>query len=461
MSTERSRSAIFKLYLTTMKSTWRNHKKKIIFSTLLLILGFGFYYVYVRLPLITGYAAKDMCSCMFIGERDAKSVADNEFQFSLIKYADYEVNKAEKSVTSTVFGMGAKTAYYTPQNGCVILNNTDRKNWKYHSEPLFKPREVPLEENFSEFEGNEKLHEAIANHFKDDNPEEPYGTRAVLVLKDGKLIAEQYAEGFDKESKHIGWSMTKSVFNALIAIAIKEGKLKGLNQSKLFPEWKDERKNITLRHILQMNSGLQWNEDYSTVSEATTMLYDEDNMVDYAINQPFEAKMGKHWEYSSGSSNMLSGILRDRMKENDYFNFPYKYLFDKIGASSFVLETDASGNFVSSSYAWATARDWGKFGQLFLDEGKVDGAQLFPEEWIDFTTEVANDSKGEYGAHFWLPTKEEYPNSPKDMYFADGFQGQRVFVIPSENVVIVRLGLTRFDPPNYDALVSGVVEALK
>ncbi len=444
-----------------MKSVWRNHKKKIIFSTILLLIGFGFYYVYVRLPLITGYASKDMCSCLFIGERDAKSVADNEFQFSLIKHADYEVNKEEKSVTATVFGMRAKTAYFTPQNGCVILNDTEWKNWKYHKEPLFQPREIPLEENMKAFVDNAKLHQAIANHFKDDNPEEPYGTRAVLVLKDGKLIAEQYAEGFDKDSKQIGWSMTKSVFNALIGIAIKEGKLEGLNQSHLFPEWKDERKNITLKHILQMNSGLQWNEDYSTVSEATTMLYDEDNMVNYAINQPFEAKMGKHWEYSSGSSNMLSGILRDRMSEKEYFNFPYKYLFDKIGASSFIIETDASGNFVSSSYAWATARDWAKFGQFFLNEGLVDSTSLLPSGWIDFTTEVANDSKGEYGAHFWLPTKEEYPNSPKDMYFADGFQGQRIFIIPSEDLVIVRLGLSRFEQPNYDALVNGVVKALK
>jgi len=444
-----------------MKSIWRNHKRKIIFSTILLALGFGFYYVYVRLPLITGYASKDMCSCVFIGDRDPESVADNEFQFSLIKYADYEVNKSEKSVTATVFGMRAKTAYYTPQNGCVILNDTERKKWKYHKEELFQPREIPLNDLTADFASNSKLQKAINDHFKDDYPEEPYGTRAVLVLKDGKLIAEQYSEGFDKDSKHIGWSMTKSVFNALIGIAIKEGKLDGLNQTHLFPEWKDKRKNITLKHILQMNSGLQWNEDYSTVSEATTMLYDEDNMVDYAINQPFEAKMGKHWEYSSGSSNMLSGILRDRMSEKEYFNFPYKYLFDRIGASSFVLETDASGNFVSSSYAWATARDWAKFGQLFLNNGIVDSTQILPDGWIDFTTEVANDSKGEYGAHFWLPTKKEYPKSPKDMYFADGFQGQRVFIIPSEGLVIVRLGLSRFEHPNYDALVSGVVAALR
>ena len=157
---------------------------------------------------------------------------------------------------------------------------------------------------------------------------------------------------------------------------------------------------------------------------------------------------------------MLSGILRDRMNDKEYFDFPYTF-FDRIGASSFMMETDASGNFVSSSYAWATARDWAKFGQFFLDEGMVDSTRLLPEGWIDFTTEVAEGSEGEYGAHFWLPTNKDYSKSPKDMYFADGFQGQRVFIIPSEGLVIVRLGLTRFDHPVYDDLVMGVIEALE
>lgn len=443
-----------------MKSFWKKHKKKIILSTILIVLLIGFRYVYVRLPLITGYAAKDMCSCMFIGDREAEDVAKNEFQFSLIKYADYEVDKTNKSVTATVFGMKSKTAYFTPRNGCVILNDTERQNWKYSKKEVYPVRDLPLEDLKSEFADNKKLEQAIKKHFKDSNPEEPFGTRAVVVLKHGKLIAEQYAKGFDKNSSQIGWSMTKSIFNALIGIAIQQEKLEGLNQTNLFPEWKDERRKISLKNILQMNSGLSWNEDYSTVSEATSMLYDQDNMVDYVLNQPMEAAIGEHWEYSSGSSNLLSGILRDRMSNQEYLNFPYKYLFDKIGAPSFVLETDASNNFVASSYAWATARDWAKFGQLFLDNGIVGNEQLLPVNWVKFSTEKAKDSKGEYGAQFWLPIKDEYPNSPEDMYFADGFQGQRIFIIPSEDLVIVRLGLTRFDHPDYDELVIGIIEAL-
>lgn len=444
-----------------MKAAWRNYRKRIILSSIFLLLIVGFRYAYVRFPLITGYAAKDVCSCVFIGGQDQKDVANNELQFSLIKYASFEVDKKSKSVTATVLGMGSKTAYFTPQNGCVILNKTERKNWKHYKNKVYPVRDIPLEDQTSEYAQNKKLQAAIKKHFKDSDPEKPFGTRAVLVLKGGKLIAEQYAKGFNKDSKHIGWSMTKSVFNSLIGIAIKQGKLEGIHQTHLFPEWTDKRKHISLKSILQMNSGLSWEEDYSTISEATVMLYDQDNMFDFAVNQPTEAKIGKHWEYSSGSSNLLGGILRDRMSDREYHEFPYKYLFDKIGASSFIIETDASNNFVASSYAWATARDWAKFGQLFLNNGMVNGEQLLPSGWTKFSTEVANDSKGEYGAQFWLPTKKDYPNSPKDMYFADGFQGQRIFIIPSEDLVIVRLALTRFDHPDYDKLVVDVIKALK
>lgn len=444
-----------------MKSAWRKYRKKIILLSIVLLLLVGFRYAYVRFPLITGYAAKDVCSCVFIGEQDQKDVAKNELQFSLIKYASFEVDEKGKSVTATVLGMGTKTAYFTPQNGCVILNDIERKNWKYYKKDVFPVREIPLEDLTSDYAKNKKLEEAISKHFKDSDPEKPFGTRAVVVLKGGKLIAEHYAKGFDKDSKQIGWSMTKSIFNSLIGIAIQQGKLESVNQTNLFPEWKDKRKNISLKHLLQMNSGLSWEEDYSTISEATVMLYDQDNMFDFAVNQPMEAKIGKHWEYSSGSSNLLGGILRDRMSDREYHEFPYKFLFNKIGASSFIIETDASNNFVASSYAWATARDWAKFGQLFLNKGSVNGEQILPPNWTEFSTEVANDSKGKYGAQFWLPTKEEYPNSPKNMYFADGFQGQRIFIIPSEDLVIVRLGLTRFDHPDYDKLVVDVIKALE
>jgi len=443
-----------------MKNIWKQHKRKIILGSVLLILFIGLRYAYVRLPIITGYAAKDMCSCVFIGQRNHEDVANNEFQFSLIKYASYEVDEKNQSVTASIMGLGSKTAYYSPNNGCVILNDIEKEKWQQLEFNKTEVQNKPLIDDRISYENNKELQAAIDNHFKDDDPEKPFGTRAVVILKEGKLIAEQYAKGFDKNSKHIGWSMTKSIFNALIGIAIQEKLIVGIDEKKLFEEWSDERKEISLKNILQMNSGLNWEENYGSVSEATVMLYDRDNMIDFAIEQPLEGTIGSHWEYSSGSSNLLSGILRRRLKDEEYFDFPYRMLFNKIGAPSFVIETDASNNYVASSYAWANARDWAKFGQLFLNEGVIDSLQILPSDWTSFTAQEAKGSNGKYGAQFWLPTPTDYPKSPRDMYFADGFQGQRIFIIPSEELVIVRLGLTRFEQPDYDSFIMDVINAL-
>ena len=444
----------------------KKHYGKLILLTLLIALIFGLTYAYNRLPIVTGYAAKDMCSCVFIAQRDSKNVEENEFQFSLIKYAHTEIDVENKTVTATVWGMGAKTAYFHPQKGCAILNETDAKDFLTGVNYSNNIENQELESNTSmQNVDYDALEKAVSDHFIDDDIEKPYGTRAVLILKDGQIIAEKYAEAFNKDTKQIGWSMTKSIFSALIGIGIQQDYISSIDEKSLFKEWKsDDRKDITLKQLLQMNSGLEWTEDYADISEATVMLYDRDDMISYAKNTGVEGKKGKHWEYSSGTSNLLSGLLRQRFKDYDsYFKFPYEQLFSKIGAPSFIIETDPKGNFVASSYAWATARDWAKFGQLYANDGVWSGERILPEGWTKFTAEVAEGSDGGYGAQFWLPTNEDYPNSPKDMYFADGFQGQRIFVIPSENVVIVRLGLSRFkeSEPKYDELISEVLKAIK
>lgn len=447
-----------------------NPKKKLIIRIVLALvligLIYGGYYFIARLPIITAYAAKDMCSCVFIGGRDPQDVIDNEFQFSLVKYAHAEVDQKNHTVTATVWGMGSKTAYYHPQKGCAILNEMEAEKFLNETIDITVPdttyfKEL-IEDKTNPSINYPKLDLAINRAFEDEDPEKPFGTRAIVVLKDGKLISEKYADGFDKDSKQLGWSMTKSIFSALIGIAIQQDFISSVDENNLFKEWKgDDRKNITLKQLLQMNAGLEWTEDYGDISEATRMLYESDDMVKFTLACEQEAKPGKHWEYSSGCSNLLSGLLRQRMDYEKYFHFPRVELFERIGATSFRVETDAAGNYVASSYAWATARDWAKFGQLYLNGGITEyGEQLFPKGWVEFSVEEANDSKGQYGAQFWLPTKEEYPNAPEGMFFADGFQGQRIFIIPSHNVVIVRLGLTRFEQPDYDQMITEILACL-
>jgi len=443
---------------------WKSHKRKIIWGTLVLLLSIGFYQIYKRLPIINAFAAKNMCSCVFIGDRDQEDVLSKEMQFSLIKYAKVTVNEKDGSVTSSVFGMGTKTAYYNPLKGCTIINESENEDsYTKQSIPNLpkitdKKLELDLDNPNIDYA---KVERSIADFLIDSDTEKPFETRTVLVMYKGKIISEKYLDGFDKDSKQLGWSMTKSIFNALIGIAIKEERLQGLEQDHLFSEWKDERKNITLKNILQMSSGLSWTEDYTTISEATVMLYDSDDMVEYASDVPMEAEIGKHWEYSSGSSNLLSGILRNTFDSyQDYYKYPYEKLFAKIGAPSFLIETDAKGSFVASSYAWATVRDWAKFGQLFLENGSCDSEQILPTDWVEFSKTEVKDSKGRYAGHFWLPDLERFPTAPRDMYFAAGFQGQRIFIIPSSDLVIVRFGTSKYEQPSYDKMISGVVEAV-
>jgi len=443
----------------------KKHKKKIIWLIVLGGLGFGLFYVFQRFAVITGYAAKNMCSCVFLAGRDEKTIINEELNFSYIKYTNVEVDTVAQKVTATLLGLGAKTAYFHPQKGCALLEEDEVASFMEKIPELISPPEnsYNLNTNLENLAIDyDKLNAVISNQFVDVDKEKPYGTRAIVVLYKGEIIGEKYADGFDTASLHLGWSMAKSVFSALMGIAIQDKLISSVEADQLFNEWTDERKSIKLKSLLQMNSGLDWEENYANLSGVTLMLYKEGNMVDFVKSRGLEGKIGEHFEYSSGSSNLLSGYLRTRFNTyEEYFKFPYQRLFSRIGANSFRLETDAKGNFVASSYAWATARDWAKFGQLYINKGKVGEEQLFSEEWANFSAQPANGSDNSYSAQFWLPTKKEYPDAPKDMFFADGFQGQRIFIIPSKDVVIVRMSVSRFEQPNYNALVKEVLEAIK
>jgi CubicO group peptidase (beta-lactamase class C family) len=176
------------------------------------------------------------------------------------------------------------------------------------------------------------------------------------------------------------------------------------------------------------------------------MLFLEKDMTKIQTKKPLIGTINGSWNYSSGTSNLLSGIIRSTFKTHqEYLDYWYTDLIDKIGMNSMILETDLAGNYVASSYAWATARDWGKFGLLYLKNGNWNGEQLFAKEWVPYITTPTPTSKGTYGAQFWLNAGGRLKDVPKNMYFADGFQGQRVYVFPDQELVIVRLGLSWFD----------------
>jgi CubicO group peptidase (beta-lactamase class C family) len=243
--------------------------------------------------------------------------------------------------------------------------------------------------------------------------------------------------------------MTKSVTATYFGILQYQKKFDIFKPAPI-AEWKrDQRAKITTSDLLHMNSGLEWDENYETISDATKMLFLSKDMTKIQLEKCCAYKPNENWNYSSGTTNLLSGILRKQFKTHQqYLDFWYSALIDKIGMRSMFVETDMSGNFVGSSYGWATTRDWAKFGLLYLHKGQWNGERLFDENWINYVTTPTRGSDGRYGAHFWLNKGGHYPDAPRDMYSCNGFQGQHIFIIPSMDLVIVRMGLK--EDPGFD-----------
>ncbi|MEW2922073.1 serine hydrolase [Muricauda sp. ANG21] len=440
---------------------------KRILLLLLIVIGVVVYLNYPKLNIISGYAAKNVASGVYVAGRSEASMNLNDNNVPLVKLATTEVNEASKSASSTVYGLMERTAVYRDGLGSVLINDEydpskltirPKRNFSMDTIPYPYGQAAPLDSIFEEVD-MDQINRALAVAFA--NPE-TQKTRTFLVLYKGHLIAEKYVDGFTKDTPILGWSMTKSVLATCFGILEHQGKLE-MDWPAPIAEWKDdERKNITLNHLLRMQSGLEWDEDYGGMSDVTKMLFLDSDMTQRPKEKKTAAKPAEIWNYSSGTSNLLSGILRQQFRSHqEYLDFPYSALIDKIGMHSMVLEADIAGNYVGSSYSWASTRDWARFGQLYLDRGIWNGEQIFDSEWVDYITTPTQHSNGEYGAHFWLNAEGKYPDVPKDLFSCNGYQGQYVFVIPSKDLVVVRTGLA--EEPEFDPnrVLRAVVDAIK
>ena len=298
-------------------------------------------------------------------------------------------------------------------------------------------------------------------------------TRAVAVVYDGQLIAERYAPGFGPDMPILGWSMSKSVTNALVGLLVRQGRLV-LHDPAPVPEWRateDPRGDITLDQLLRMSSGLAFEEIYRPLTDATDMLYGAHDFGAFAAQSHLEAPPDQKWHYSSGTANIIARIVRYEAEKTgpNYYRFMREALFDRIGMTSAVMEPDSSGTFVGSSYTVATVRDWARFGLLYLQDGMWNGERILPEGWVEYTTTPTPGApKGQYGALFWLnagapgnPANRLWPHAPVDAYAAQGFQEQKVIMIPSRKLVLVRLGATAPRSAwDTDAFIANVIRAL-
>jgi CubicO group peptidase (beta-lactamase class C family) len=435
----------------------------------LVLLGYLGFTIYPKLELISGFSAKSVTSGHFIANRSQTAIEKSDNNFDVIGWASNQINESGKFATSAVFGLKKRKAIYRTGLGATLINDDFDV-----AKPYEVPKRVQLKNKLSFPYGDvepkdtifanvdyEKLNLAVANAF-DANEEDTKRTRSVLVIYKDRIIAEKYGIGFNKNSIILGWSMTKSITGTLFGILQKQNKF-DIYKPAPIPEWQsDKRKCITTNDLLHMNSGLEWEEEYDRICDATQMLYQEEDMTRSQLIKPAVFKPNTHWNYSSGTTNLLSGILRKQFKTHqEYLDFWYSALIDKIGMHSMLIETDMAGNYVGSSYGWATTRDWSKLGLLYLHKGNWNGEQLFDASWAKYVSTPTNTSHGRYGAQFWLNAGGFYPDAPRDMYSCNGYQGQKVYIIPSQDLVIVRMGLTGDSQFDFNGLLSGIVGSVK
>jgi CubicO group peptidase (beta-lactamase class C family) len=454
---------------------------RLLLFILLIVLGYGVFYAWQAFPIISGYGAKNLCSCVFVAERKADDALKNELGGFPIRLGTFTLNNEDSSATGSVFGLAKRKAMYRKGLGCslvVEINEDDFRRQrvnvinapKLNQDTIAWPSgDLIAEDTVKSRVDEAKLNEVLDSAFSEPGPEKLRRTRAIVIVHDGKIIAERYAEGFNKDSKLIGWSMTKSITNALVGILVKQGKLK-LEEAAPIPEWKnDERNKITLNDLMHASSGLKWEENYGGPSGATNMLFKKKDMGEFAADVALEHEPGKVFYYSSGTTNIISRIIRDVVGDEDYYQFPYEALLHKIGMYSTILETDAGGTFVGSSYSYGTARDWARFGLLYLNDGVWNNERILPEGWVKYTTTPAPGAdRGQYGAQFWLnagapgnAANRYYPDVPTDLFWADGFEAQNVFIIPSKKLVVVKLSLSQGDYLDDNKFLAGIISALE
>lgn len=301
-----------------------------------------------------------------------------------------------------------------------------------------------------------KVASLVGEHVETDT------TLAVVVQHRGEVMAEAYADGVAADTTLISWSMAKSITHALVGMAQMDGLLDVRMPTGIASWQNDDRRLITLQDLLEMRSGLAWIEDYveGNESDVIDMLFGsgKEDHAAHAIDKSLTSTPGSEWYYSSGTTNivarLLGNALGDKKGSSDKTrSFIQKRLFDAIGMTSATMQFDAAGTFVGSSFVYATARDFAKFGELYLRDGKCGAKQVLPVGWVDHARAqtVIDDETGQgYGAHWWTQ-----PGEPRSL-IASGYEGQQIFVLPERDLVIVRLGKTVSE--KRDAVRKGLYE---
>lgn len=419
---------------------------------------------------VAAYAAKVAASALFVSGRSLDSVlaeelaADAPLQAMARPFLTFAVDRERQTVTATLLGQAA-TAAFVPGLGCTLLLGIDREGLRARALPPAPREGDPRPWPFGDAVGESPrpdgidgaaLDAAITDAFAERAGRALVHTRAVVVVHRGRLLAERYAPGYAATTVLPGWSMTKSWVSALLGLRVHDGALDPGAELPV-PEWQmaidDPRRALRLGDLLRMQSGLRWLEDYeSPQSDALRMLFTAPDAAAVAAARPLAQPIGAEFRYSSGTTNLLCRILRTTFANDaDYLGYARQRLFAPLGMHSALLEPDPSGTFVGSSFGFATARDWAKFGLFYLQDGVWDGRRLLPAGWVaEARTPAPASPRGNFGAHLWLnqgaaddPTDRPFDRLPRDLFYLSGHEGQYVVCFPSQQLIVVRLGCAK------------------
>jgi CubicO group peptidase (beta-lactamase class C family) len=425
----------------------------------------------------TGVVAHNVCSKTFVSGFDPKTVfaetMDREGLRLLKPAMSYAADPVRNIVDASVAGLFGNRAAFHEGLGCVLLHGSvEPYVLKSDIAALKNPKDPPL---LPEIAGSAIVEpsdpglKAALDHAFEEPATPPFRrTKAVVVVHDGAVIAERYADGVGIDTPLLGFSMTKSVVNALIGILTQQGLV-----TPSFPapiaEWRgDSRREIEVEHLMRMTTGLALDETNSGFDSSSQMVYLHNDMAGFAVKAPLIAPPGTRWAYSSPTTQILARIIRDAVGGPEQtLRFAWRELFNPLGMRNVTLEFDATGTLQGSSYMLASARDWARFGLLYLNDGLVGGRRLLHEDWVDLSAAATLDT--DYGAGFWT-NRSDHPNAkgrialgiPRDAFFASGDLGQRIVILQSQGIVIVRLG-DSVDPTGdirgLGRLVSEVIAA--
>jgi len=421
----------------------------------------------------TGFIAHTLCSETFVSgldpARDLAETTDAMPGTGLLRWAmNLQIDRTRKDVTVSLLGIGRSHAVYREGLGCSLEHGqgiADVALPPDDKQPALLPEIAGPGIVAPQSEG---LSAALDRAFAEP-AQPPYRrTRAIVIMKNGRIIAERYADGIGPETQLLGFSMTKSVISALTGILVRQGKLKldGPAPVAAWQNLEDPRHAITVDQLLRHTAGIALGSSLeaklgSALEPVNTMKYAEDDMADFAERAPLATAPGTAWNYHDGNTIILAHLLRNAAggKPADALAFARRELFAPLGMRHVTLQLDASGTIEGSGEMMASARDWARLGQLYLNDGVAGGKRILPEGWVNYSATATPNAWVGIGAGFWTNQGDSFGAKfrvnhgwPRDAFFAKGTIGQYTIVIPSEKLVIVRLGRSLNWPPEVDGV---------